>query len=84
MIHRSPARKAHRNRVHAHLSHRASDGSEDSREDHDRFANSRVKNHSEDEEKQLREAIDAYMKVEGDVRRDVAGYVANEMRNPGA
>ena len=37
--------------------------------------NTRVKNLTEDEEKRLREAIDGQIKVEGDLRREVAGHI---------
>jgi small subunit ribosomal protein S13 len=37
--------------------------------------NTRVKNLTEDDEKKLREAIDGQIKVEGDLRREVAGHI---------
>ena len=37
--------------------------------------NTRVKNLSEEDEKKLREAIDGQVKVEGDLRREVAGHI---------
>ena len=37
--------------------------------------NTRVKNLSEDDEKKLRDAIDGQIKVEGDLRREVAGHI---------
>ena len=37
--------------------------------------NTRVKNLTEDEEKKLRDAIDGHVKVEGDLRREVAGHI---------
>jgi small subunit ribosomal protein S13 len=35
----------------------------------------RVKNLSEEDEKRLRDAIDGHIKVEGDLRREVAGHI---------
>jgi small subunit ribosomal protein S13 len=37
--------------------------------------NTRVKNLSEEDEKRLRDAIDGAVKVEGDLRREVAGHI---------
>jgi small subunit ribosomal protein S13 len=37
--------------------------------------NARVKNLSEEDEKKLRDAIDGSIKVEGDLRREVAGHI---------
>jgi small subunit ribosomal protein S13 len=37
--------------------------------------NTRVKNLTEEQEKKLREAIDGQVKVEGDLRREVAGHI---------
>jgi small subunit ribosomal protein S13 len=37
--------------------------------------NQRVKNLSEEDEKRLRDAIDGSVKVEGDLRREVAGHI---------
>jgi small subunit ribosomal protein S13 len=37
--------------------------------------NVRVKNLSEEDEKKLRDAIDGHIKVEGDLRREVAGHI---------
>lgn len=37
--------------------------------------NVRVKNLSEEDEKKLRDAIDGAVKVEGDLRREVAGHI---------
>src|ERR1700694_1058105 len=37
--------------------------------------NLRVKNLSEEDEKKLRDAIDGSIKVEGDLRREVAGHI---------
>ena len=37
--------------------------------------NTRVKNLSEEDEKKLRDAIDGHIKVEGDLRREVAGHI---------
>ena len=37
--------------------------------------NTRVKNLSEEDDKKLREAIDGQVKVEGDLRREVAGHI---------
>ena len=37
--------------------------------------NLRVKNMTEDDEKKLRDAIDGQIKVEGDLRREVAGHI---------
>jgi small subunit ribosomal protein S13 len=37
--------------------------------------NTRVKNLSEEDEKKLRDAIDGQIKVEGDLRREVAGHI---------
>ncbi|MGH7728223.1 MAG: 30S ribosomal protein S13 [Acidimicrobiales bacterium] len=37
--------------------------------------NTRVKNLSEEDEKRLRDAIDGQIKVEGDLRREVAGHI---------
>jgi small subunit ribosomal protein S13 len=37
--------------------------------------NVRVKNLSEEDEKRLRDAIDGQIKVEGDLRREVAGHI---------
>jgi small subunit ribosomal protein S13 len=37
--------------------------------------NQRVKNLSEEDEKKIRDAIDGEIKVEGDLRREVAGHI---------
>jgi small subunit ribosomal protein S13 len=37
--------------------------------------NTRVKNLSEEDEKKIRDAIDGQIKVEGDLRREVAGHI---------
>ncbi len=37
--------------------------------------NTRAKNLSEDDEKKLRDAIDGIVKVEGDLRREIAGHI---------
>jgi small subunit ribosomal protein S13 len=37
--------------------------------------NTRVKNLTEEDEKRLRDAIDGSIKVEGDLRREVAGHI---------
>jgi small subunit ribosomal protein S13 len=37
--------------------------------------NTRVKNLTEEDEKKLRDAIDGQIKVEGDLRREVAGHI---------
>ena len=37
--------------------------------------NIRVKNLTEDQERRLRDAIDGHVKVEGDLRREVAGHI---------
>jgi len=37
--------------------------------------NTRVKNLTEEDEKKLRDAIDGHIKVEGDLRREVAGHI---------
>ncbi len=37
--------------------------------------NTRVKNLTDEDEKKLRDAIDGQVKVEGDLRREVAGHI---------